>query len=66
MRNKQASKEKLVIVIRVSIIAFINYGLFQPQREHFIDALQNPNSYDKYKPKINIEKSSDTTTAELF
>ena len=66
MRNKLASKEKLVIVIRVSIIAFINYGLFQPQREHFIDALQNPNSYDKYKPKVNIEKSSDTTTAELF
>ena len=66
MRNKLASKEKLVIVIRVSIIAFINSGLFQPQREHFIDALQNPNSYDKYKPKVNIEKSSDTTTAELF
>ena len=41
-------------------------GFFQPQREHFIDALQNPNSYDKYKPKVNIEKSSDTTTAELF
>ena len=66
MRNKLASKERLVIVTRVLIISFINYGLFQPQREHFIDALQNPNSYDKYKPKVNIEKSSDTTTAELF
>tara|TARA_Y100001970_G_scaffold241348_1_gene304848 strand:- start:97 stop:297 length:201 start_codon:yes stop_codon:yes gene_type:complete len=66
MRNKLASKEKLVIVIIVSIISFIYYGLFQPQRGHFIDALQNPNSYDKYKPKVNIEKSSDTTTAELF
>ena len=66
MRNKLASKEKLVIVIIVSIISFIYYGLFQPQRGHFIDAFQNPNSYDKYKPKVNIEKSSDTTTAELF
>ena len=66
MRNKLASKEKLVIVIIVSIISFIYYGLFQPQRGHLIDALQNPNSYDKYKPKVNIEKSSDTTTAELF
>ena len=66
MRNKLASKEKLVIVIIVSILSFIYYGLFQPQRGHFIDALQNPNCYDKYKPKVNIEKSSDTTTAELF
>ena len=66
MRNKLASKEKLVIVIIVSMISFIYYGLFQPQRGHFIDALQNSNSYDKYKPKVNIEDSSDTTTAELF
>ena len=63
MRNKLASKEKLVIVIIVSIISFIYYGFFQPQRGHFTDALQNPNSYE---PNINIEKSSDTTTAELF
>ncbi|MDC3166532.1 hypothetical protein OA955_02135 [Candidatus Marinimicrobia bacterium] len=66
MRNKLASKEKLVIVIIVSIISFIYYSLFQPQRGHLIDALQNPNSYDKYKPKVNIEKSSDTTSTELF
>ena len=66
MRNKLASKEKLVIVIIVSIISFIYYGFFQLHRWHFIDAFQNPNSYDKYKPKVNIEKSSDTTTAELF
>ena len=57
MRNKLASKEKLVIVIIVSIISFIYFSLFQPQRGHLIDALQNPNSYDKYKPKVNIEKS---------
>ena len=66
MRNKLASKEKLVIVIIASIISFIYYSLFQPQRGHLIYALQNPNSYDKYKPKVNIEKSSDTTTSELF
>ena len=48
------------------ISSFIYYGFFQPQRGHFLDALQKPNSYDKYKPKVNIEKSSDTTTAELF
>ena len=39
---------------------------FFPQRGHFIDAFQNPNSYDKYKPKVIIEKSSDTTIAEPF
>ena len=66
MRKKLAPKEKLVIAIIISILSLIYYGLFQPQRGHFIDALQNPNSYDKYKPKVNIEKSSDTTTAELF
>ena len=66
MQNKLASKEKLVIVIIISIISFIYYGFFQPQRGHFIDALQNPNSYNRYKPKVNIKKSSDTTTAEIF
>ena len=66
MKNKLALKEKLVIVIVVSIISLIYYGLFQPQRGHVIDALQNPNSFDKYKPKINTEKSSDTTIVELF
>ena len=48
-----------------SFLLFI-IRFFQPQRGHFIDALQNLNSYDKYKPKVDIEKSSDTTTAELF
>jgi len=66
MRNKLASKEKLVIVIIVSILSFIYYGLFQPQRGHFIDALQNPKSFDTYKPNVNFENSLDTTTFELF
>ena len=48
MRNKLASKEKLVIVIIVSILSFIYYGLFQPQRGHFIDALQNPKSFEEF------------------
>ncbi len=66
MRNKLASKEKLVIVIIVSILSLIYYGLFQPQRGHFIDALQNPKSLDTYKPNVNFEGSLDTTTVELF
>ena len=66
MSNKLASKEKLVIVIIVSILSFIYYGLFQPQRGHFIDALQNPKSFDTYKPNVNFERSLDTTTVELF
>ena len=66
MRNKLASKEKLVIVIIVSIISFIYYSLFQPQRGHLIDALQNPKSLDTYKPNVNFEGSLDTTTVELF
>ena len=66
MRNKLASKEKLVIVIIVSILSFIYYGLFQPQRGHFIDALQNPKSFDTYKPNVNLERTLDTTTVELF
>ena len=66
MRNKLASKEKLVIVIIVSILSLIYYGRFQPQRGHFIDALQNPKSFDTYKPNVNFENSLDTTTFELF
>ena len=66
MRNKLASKEKLVIVIIVSILSLIYYGVFQPQRGHFIDALQNPKSFDTYKPNVNFENSLDTTTFELF
>ena len=66
MRNKLASKEKLVIVIIVSILSLVYYGLFQPQRGHFIDALQNPKSFDTYKPNVNFENSLDTTTFELF
>ena len=66
MRNKLASKEKLVIVIIVSIISIIYYGFIQPQRGHFIDALQNPKSFDTYKPNVNFERSLDTTTVELF
>ena len=66
MRNKLASKEKLVIVMLVSILSLIYYGLFQPQRGHFIDALQNPKSFDTYKPNVNFEGSLDTTTVELF
>ncbi len=66
MRNKLASKEKLVIVMLVSILSLIYYGLFQPQRGHFIDALQNPKSLDTYKPNVNFEGSLDTTTVELF
>ena len=66
MRNKLASKEKLVIVMLVSILSLIYYRLFQPQRGHFIDALQNPKSFDTYKPNVNFEKSLDTTTVELF
>ena len=66
MRNKLASKEKLVIVIIVSIISFIYYSLFQPQRGHLIDALQNPKSFDTYKPNVNFERSLDTTAVELF
>ena len=54
--EKISIKRKLVIVIIVSIISFIYHCLFQPQRRHLIDALQNPNSYDKHKPKVNIEK----------
>ena len=66
MRNKLASKEKLVIVIIVSILSLIYYGVFQPQRGHFIDALQNPKSFDTYKPNVNSVRSLDTTTVELF
>ena len=66
MRNKLASKEKLVIVIIVSILSLIYYGVFQPQRGHFIDALQNPKSFDTYKPNVNLERTLDTTTVELF
>ena len=66
MRKKLAPKEKLVILIIVSILSFIYYGLFQPQRGHFIDALQNPKSLDTYKPNVNFEGSLDTTTVELF
>ena len=66
MRKKLAPKEKLVILIIVSILSFIYYGLFQPQRGHFIDALQNPKSLDTYKPNVNFEWSLDTITVELF
>ena len=66
MRNKLASKEKLVIVMLVSILSLIYYGLFQPQRGHFIDALQNPKSFDTYKQNVNSESSLDTTNVELF
>ena len=66
MRNKLASKEKLVIVIIVSILSLIYYGVFQPQRGHFIDALQNPKNFDTYKPNVNLERTLDTTTVELF
>ena len=66
MRNKLASKEKLVILIIVSILSLVYYGLFQPQRGHFMDALQNPKSLDTYKPNVNFERSLDTTTVELF
>mgnify|MGYP000158886418 FL=1 len=66
MRKKLAPKEKLVIVIIVSILSLIYYGLFQPQRGHFIDALQNPKSLDTYKLNVNFEGSLDTTTVELF
>ena len=66
MKNKLASKEKLVIIIIVSFLSLIYYGLFQPQRGHFIDALQNPKSFDTYKPNVNFERSLDTTTVELF
>ena len=66
MRNKLASKEKLIIVIIVSILSLIYYGVFQPQRGHFIDALQNPKSFDTYKPNVNLERTLDTTTVELF
>ena len=66
MRNKLASKEKLVIVIIVSILSLIYYGVFQPQRGHFTDALQNPKSFDTYKPNVNLERTLDTTTVELF
>ena len=52
MRKKLASKEKLVILIIVSILSLIYYGLFQPQRGHFIDALQNVNG----KVLIHINK----------
>ena len=66
MRKKLAPKEKLVILIIVSILSLIYYGLFQPQRGHFIDALQNSKGFDTYKPNVNFERSLDTTTVELF
>ena len=65
-KTKVALKENFLIIILLSIISFIYSGLFQSQRGHFIDLLQNSNNYNKYKLKLNIEKSSDTTTTELF